>query len=38
MLGRLFAVMMTRKLEKQMDRTIAGLKEYCERQRSHGVE
>ena len=31
LLGRLFAVMMTRKLEKQMDRTIANLKEYCER-------
>lgn len=30
-LGRLFAVAMTRKLERQMDRTIANLKRYCER-------
>lgn len=38
MLGRLFAAMMTRKLEEQMDRTIANLKQYCERQGSNGVE
>jgi uncharacterized membrane protein len=38
MLGRLFAVMMTHKLEKQMDQTVANLKKYCERQRSDGVE
>jgi hypothetical protein len=38
LLGRLFSVLMTRKLEKQMDQTVANLKEYCERQRSHGVE
>jgi carbon monoxide dehydrogenase subunit G len=30
LLGRLFAAMMTRKLEKQMDQTVANLKRYCE--------
>jgi carbon monoxide dehydrogenase subunit G len=30
LLGRLFAAAMTRKLEKQMDTTIANLKRYCE--------
>jgi hypothetical protein len=30
LLGRLFAAAMVRKLEKQMDQTIANLKRYCE--------
>jgi hypothetical protein len=30
LLGQLFAAAMTRKLEKQMDQTIANLKQYCE--------
>jgi carbon monoxide dehydrogenase subunit G len=30
LLGRLFAAAMTRKLEKQMDQTVANLKRYCE--------